>query len=223
MRAFEIINESLTMKRLKRIHQNRVIAGVCVGFGDYFNIDPALVRLVWVFFTLFGGTGILAYIIAMIIIPDEFTFEEKKSFSTKKRSGFNSTFWGIILIIVGLILFVQHGPLIRVFFHSFWGAGINIILAVTLIMVGVYFVYSKKDNLWSAFESEYTSKMHLSETDKKLFGVCGGIAETLQIDSTIVRFIWVFVTFMSVGAGIILYLLLAMIVPRSQHKEKDTA
>ncbi len=210
------------MKRIKRLHQGRVIAGVCSGFGEYLNLDPVLIRLVWIFLTLFGGSGILAYIIAVIIIPDEYTREEKRPPAVKDKSNFSTTFWGVILIIVGLILFVQHDHLIRVFFHSFWGAGINVVIAVILILTGVYIVISKKTDLRSVFESEYTSKMHLSETDKKLLGVCGGISETLNVDSTIVRFLWVFLTFMSVGAGILLYLLLAFVSPKPNVKDKDS-
>jgi phage shock protein C len=47
-----------------------MLCGVCGGIAEYFNIDPTLVRLVWVIITLMGGAGILAYIIAAIIIPD---------------------------------------------------------------------------------------------------------------------------------------------------------
>ena len=47
-----------------------MLCGVGGGIAEYFNIDPTLVRLVWVIITLMGGAGILAYIIAAIIIPD---------------------------------------------------------------------------------------------------------------------------------------------------------
>lgn len=43
-----------------------MICGVCGGIGEYFNIDPTLVRLAWVIFSFMGGSGILAYIIASI-------------------------------------------------------------------------------------------------------------------------------------------------------------
>jgi len=47
-----------------------MIAGVCGGIGEYFNIDPTLIRLLWVFFALTYGSGVLVYIIAWIIIPE---------------------------------------------------------------------------------------------------------------------------------------------------------
>lgn len=56
-------------KRLYRSSTNYMICGVCGGIGEYFNIDPTLVRLAWVLFSCMGGSGILAYIVAAIIIP----------------------------------------------------------------------------------------------------------------------------------------------------------
>ena len=59
-------------KKLLRSRKNKVIAGVCSGIGNYFGIDPVVIRLLWVVLTIFSGffMGILAYIIAWIIIPE---------------------------------------------------------------------------------------------------------------------------------------------------------
>lgn len=57
-------------KRLYRSTGDKMLAGVCGGLGEYFNIDPTLVRLVWAIFALAAGSGILAYIVAAIIIPE---------------------------------------------------------------------------------------------------------------------------------------------------------
>lgn len=56
-------------KRLYRSSKNRIIAGICGGLGEYLKIDPTLIRLIWAFSIIFLGFGILAYIIAWIIIP----------------------------------------------------------------------------------------------------------------------------------------------------------
>lgn len=63
----------------KKLYKSRVdqkIGGVCGGIGEYFNIDSTLVRLAWVLFSLLGGSGILAYIIAALVIPKRPEFEE---------------------------------------------------------------------------------------------------------------------------------------------------
>jgi len=59
-------------KRLVRTLDNRMICGVCGGIGKYFNIDPTLIRLIWVIASILGGSGLLVYIIAAIIIPEEY-------------------------------------------------------------------------------------------------------------------------------------------------------
>ncbi len=56
-------------KRLYRSTNNKMIAGVCGGVAEYFGLDPALVRLGWIVFCALGGSGVLAYIIAAIVIP----------------------------------------------------------------------------------------------------------------------------------------------------------
>ncbi|MGM9602115.1 MAG: PspC domain-containing protein [Faecousia sp.] len=58
-------------KKLYKSNNNKMVAGVCGGIAEYFNIDPTVVRLAWVLFCALGGSGILAYIIAAIIIPND--------------------------------------------------------------------------------------------------------------------------------------------------------
>lgn len=58
-------------KRLYRSRRDRMIAGVCAGVAEYFTADPTLVRIIWVLVTLVsGGLGILAYVAAMIVVPE---------------------------------------------------------------------------------------------------------------------------------------------------------
>lgn len=50
--------------------RDRVLCGVCGGIAEYFNIDPTLVRVIWAVLVFCFGTGILAYIVAALIIPE---------------------------------------------------------------------------------------------------------------------------------------------------------
>ena len=59
----------MAIKRLYRSAKDKILGGVCGGIAEYYNIDPTLVRLLWVIFSLLYGVGILAYIIAWIIVP----------------------------------------------------------------------------------------------------------------------------------------------------------
>ncbi len=58
-------------RKLTRSRHDKKIAGVCGGLGEYLGVDPTLVRLLWLIAVIFGGTGILAYIIAWIVMPEE--------------------------------------------------------------------------------------------------------------------------------------------------------
>lgn len=59
-------------KRLTRVEEGKMLCGVCAGIAKYFDIDPTLIRLGWVILSCFGGTGLLAYFVAAIIIPKEY-------------------------------------------------------------------------------------------------------------------------------------------------------
>lgn len=58
-------------KRLFRSKENRVFAGICGGIGEYFNVDPVLVRVIWLLTVIFTGLfpGVIAYILLIFVIP----------------------------------------------------------------------------------------------------------------------------------------------------------
>ena len=58
------------MKKLERT-KNKVLGGVCSGLGKYFNIDPIIIRLLWLMSVLTFGVGVIGYIVAWIVIPEE--------------------------------------------------------------------------------------------------------------------------------------------------------
>ena len=58
-------------KRLYKSSTDKKVCGVCGGIANYIDVDPNVIRLIWVIFTLVGGSGLIAYIIAAIIMPDE--------------------------------------------------------------------------------------------------------------------------------------------------------
>ncbi|MBN2881269.1 PspC domain-containing protein [Candidatus Woesearchaeota archaeon] len=62
----------MVKKRLYRSTKERIIAGVCGGLAEYFNLDPTLIRLAWAVLTVFSfGAGVFAYIVAWIIVPEK--------------------------------------------------------------------------------------------------------------------------------------------------------
>jgi phage shock protein PspC (stress-responsive transcriptional regulator) len=59
------------MKRLHRSMQDRKLAGVCGGLGDYFGFDPVFFRLFFLFSILFGGLGLVAYLALWLLVPEQ--------------------------------------------------------------------------------------------------------------------------------------------------------
>ena len=205
------------MQRITRSQSDRLLTGVCGGVADYFSIDPTVVRLIWIFFTLFGGSGLLAYIIATLLIPDSNSQERYFKLDSLK----SNPLWGVLFIFSGLILFLQYDDIFYLFWASFWGNFINISIAFVLLGISIYLLYNRQSQIKSINKNVLANPLHLSIDDKKLAGVCGGLGESLVIDPNIVRVLWVFGTFMSIGVGVLLYIILALILPEQIVATED--
>lgn len=57
-------------KKLTKSRTDRKLCGVCGGFAEYLNLDPTVIRLIWLLLVLCAGTGVLAYIIAALVMPE---------------------------------------------------------------------------------------------------------------------------------------------------------
>lgn len=138
-------------KRLYRSYTDKMLGGVCGGLGEYFDIDPVIIRVLFVVAVLFGGGGILAYIILWIVIPQKpFTLPKQNqqnsagsdsetgqtnpsdnsfcNFVIEKRRMNKNSLAGIILIFLGT-LFLLDNFVPRFSFHDFW----------PLILIGIGF------------------------------------------------------------------------------------
>ncbi|MFC1784647.1 PspC domain-containing protein [Candidatus Neomarinimicrobiota bacterium] len=205
------------MKRIYRSQEDRIIAGVCGGFAEFFGIDPTIVRLLWIFFTIFGGMGILAYIFSVILISENINSKDKK-INTNDNYDEKLVLWGVVIIIVGLILFFQNRPVVGMMWHAIGGNWFNILFAIGLIGFGIYVMLNRIDDKAVSIDKLQISELRLSETDKKLGGVCGGIAESINIDSTIIRLIWVLGSLLSAGIGIVLYIICMLVFGKPSDK-----
>lgn len=58
-------------KRLHRSRQHRMLLGVCGGLGEYFDVDPTIIRIIFLASLLLGGTGIIVYLVLLVVMPDE--------------------------------------------------------------------------------------------------------------------------------------------------------
>lgn len=81
-------------ERLTRSKSDRILGGVCGGLGDYFDIDPTLIRLGFVAALLFGGSGPIIYLIAWLIIPSEGDIQEVEEGSEMDSKSVEERFSG---------------------------------------------------------------------------------------------------------------------------------
>lgn len=202
------------MKKITRKSESGILAGVCSGFADFLSIDVTVVRVVWVIFTLFGGSGILAYLLGILLIPEDSKKSKKEGEDIKCDT--DRTIWYIVLIAVGIFTIIQYNHVIEVLWDTFWGSGFNILAAIILIIFGVYFFGKRREKVSDEKVQDIRNQLHLSVADKKIFGVCGGIGETFDIDTNLVRYLWVLGTFMSAGIGILAYFVLGMMLPKTE-------
>ncbi len=132
------------MHKLYKSNQNKIFDGVCGGLGEYFNIDPVIIRLLWVLLIIFGGTGILAYVIAMIILPkDVATINEDGNQNHETNPRFSNGFWGGLLIVVGGLTLIR---VIDPIFSLFGSFMVSNIWAMVLVGLGIYLIFQKSEN-----------------------------------------------------------------------------
>ncbi|MBI4809917.1 MAG: PspC domain-containing protein [Ignavibacteriales bacterium] len=103
-------------RRLYKSRRNKVIDGVCGGIAEYFDVDPTIVRLLWVLLTLMGGSGFILYIIAMIIMPVNPDHLVAPQSTTNNGSPDKRRFFGVMLILVGAFILLMN-------VGWFWGFG----------------------------------------------------------------------------------------------------
>ena len=117
-------------KRLYRSRTNSMIAGICGGLGEYFNVDPTILRVVAVLLAFADGVGLLAYLIGWIIIPRRPYMEEVVVPPEKTKLSIYLP--GLALIFVGLIFLLNN--LVRWFaFHYLWPL-ILIVIGIVMLL-----------------------------------------------------------------------------------------
>ncbi|MDI6869361.1 MAG: PspC domain-containing protein [Coprothermobacterota bacterium] len=129
--------EKVIVKKWYRSRRDRMIAGVCGGLAELLGIDSTLVRFIWGITVFFGGFGIFAYILAMIVIPEAPEGEPLTHDVIPHR--ISTVEWGVIfglfIILIGALLLL--GNLLD---WRIWYWGWRIIVPLILIGFGVYLI-----------------------------------------------------------------------------------
>ncbi len=133
-------------KKLYRSQRNKVFGGVCGGLGEYFDVDPVLIRVLFVFLTFFHGSGIILYLLLLIILPkeplvqnedtsqsmiDESTKSENFQVELTEKKTNTRKLFGIILLVLGIMLLLDN--LIPAF-------DFEIIFPLILIGAGIFLI-----------------------------------------------------------------------------------
>lgn len=215
-------SETKEMKKLYRSRQDRYVGGVAGGLAEYFGMDSNLFRILFIIFTFTGGIGLILYVVSLLILPENPTQEE----APRKRYDKDSTFLiALILILAGLFLLTREFGLFNYF--RFWRIPWASIWAIFLIIIGLFLILSsRKSTSLSGSGTGSTAflgadKIRRSLENRMLAGVCGGIAEHFNIDPSIVRLIWVFAAFASVGLALLVYVILIFVFPEKTEKGEE--
>ena len=223
------MNGTQTTRRLTKSRTDRMLDGVCGGIADYFGIDPTIIRIIWVLLVFFGGAGVVLYILAMIIMPAAPIIPGAPLRAPAER-GSHQKFWGMLLVVLGALLLI--GNFGFPFWHHAWDFSWEVMLAVLLIVAGGAFIAAARrpapepPAAPAAAEGEappppfpplmQRSRLQRSRSDRKLFGVCGGLAAYFDTDPTIVRLLFVLALFASFGVALLAYIVMAILVPEER-------
>jgi phage shock protein C len=213
-------------KRLFKSRQNRIIDGVCGGIAEYFEVDPTIVRILWVIMTLLGGSGIILYIVAMIVMPaNPSPVSTAPAAGTPAPPSDKKRFFGIALILIGAFILVANFDWFTDF--PLWSFSGKFVLPFFFILVGALFIYIQVNRRQaaaapplagdaSAAPQPAQRELHRSRVNKKLFGVCGGLAAYFSIDPTVVRILFVVMIIATRHWGLLLYIALGLILPEEK-------
>ena len=116
-------------RRLYRPHGSRYLGGVCAGLGRYFDLSPAIYRIAFVALALAGGTGILIYLAAWAVIPEEGNEDSWASSALRRHRDRPSRLIGLGVIAFGVVLALSEA--------RFWPSPGNLWLAFVLLVAGI--------------------------------------------------------------------------------------
>lgn len=121
-------HEAFSPRRLYRSRQDRMLAGVCGGLGHYFNVDPVIVRLIFLVLLL-TGPGILAYLVLVLVVPERPLDEPEPPITPMVGFGNGREWIAAALIVFGLLIMASN---LRLLQFVDWG----LIWPAVLILAG---------------------------------------------------------------------------------------
>ncbi len=138
------------MKKLYKSRKNKMLAGVCGGIAEYFDVDSVLIRLIAVLFFFTGGATLIAYIVGMIVMPyppyegtggseaAQGQDAAPASFAqSENHAHAGSVIIGVLLILFGVHYLFRNIPFFHPYYWWFWDVGWRFFWPSVLIAVGL--------------------------------------------------------------------------------------
>ncbi|MDZ7340410.1 MAG: PspC domain-containing protein [candidate division KSB1 bacterium] len=224
----EIHHENTTgPRRLYRSKVNRIIGGVAGGFAEYLNIDPTIIRIIWLAALFLTGfwLGFILYLTCLFVMKDN----PAQNFADRKPQS-TAIYWGLAMVLLGILLLpaVRHAdwfyfPPFHWHFFRPWFYHWDRFWPVIIILIGLLYLFiawrrdqEPKAEGATAMDSPSgpPNRLYRSRQEKIIAGVCGGIAQNLNTDPVIVRIAWVFLTIAtSFFLGALIYFIWMIAVP----------
>ncbi len=230
--------EQAARKRLFRSDTDKLLGGVAGGLAEYLNMDPTIVRLLWVLITLVtGGVAFWFYLAFWLFLPvgDNTRGQVAEPAIQLDERSMGIIAWAFIALGIlwllanfGILPFLWGG--LRQVFHI-----VGLVFWPMVLIAGGWLLLSKLghtqglsekvkgsvpevDSVKASVSEGYAkvrekTPLKRSKEDRILLGVCGGIARWLNIDPLIVRILWALFTIAFLGTGVILYIILAILMP----------
>ena len=228
---------------LYRHPTHQILGGVCGGLAEYLNIDPVLVRLLWVVMTIpTAGAGILAYIVLWLLLPVGTALggqREPAAINVSERSVRRA---GSVLVIIGGLWFLANVGILPWIWNAFWSVASIVFWPALLIGAGLLLLKNQKE--WRVNFQDWRSRARMSmpkvsnnlrvdrstiksglndarqriplkrsRTDRMWLGVSGGMAESLRLDANLLRLFWILFSLGTMGFGVLLYAILGAVLP----------
>jgi len=225
-------------KRLYRSAQNKIIGGVAGGLAEYLNMDPTIMRLLWVLVALFtGGAVIWLYLALWLFLPVGDTTRGQIADPAIKLDERSMGIVAWVLIALGILWLLSNLGILPLITHGLQGVFrlVGLVFWPLLLLAGGWLLLSRlghtqgisqkmkngmpekgsfKEGMRSGYQTvREKTPLKRSREDKVLLGVCAGVAHWLGIDPAVVRILWALFSLASLGTGVVIYIIMAVIMP----------
>jgi len=205
-------------KRLTRNTSHRILGGVAAGLASYFNLDRILVRILFLISGI-AGFGIIAYLLLWIFIPQDHsvTAETSRPELSQGTTRKAHLLIGSALILLGVFWLFDN-------LDFYWMDSIgrffdDFSIPVLLMACGIAVIYFSKTTETDEKETEMDQpqepkRLYRVMRERMIAGVCSGLGYYFKVDPVLVRILFLISVFISFGATLLVYLVLALVTPK---------